>query len=197
MKALVVLAHPVPQSLTYSAARAAVDGLSAAGHDVVMLDLYREGFSPAMSPAERAAYHSDQPLIAADATRAAELVRSSQILVFVYPTWWSDVPAIMRGFFERVFIPTVAFELVPGATKVQPAMQHVRHIVGISIYGSPWVYVRAIHDGGRRMITRALRLCTGRRTRTHWLALYHIDRADAAVRSAFLERIEASMAALS
>lgn len=197
MKALVVVAHPVRESLTHSAARAALEGLTTAGHEVVLLDLYAEGFSAAMSPAERAAYHTDEPLIALDTIRAAELVRSSQILVFVYPTWWSDVPAIMRAFFERVFIPTVAFELIPGATKVRPAMQHVRHIVGISIYGSPWVYVRVIRDSGRRMITRALRLCTGRKTRTTWLALYHIERADAPVRSAFLERVKASMATLS
>lgn len=191
-----VVAHPVSGSLTHSAAQAAVDGLTTAGHEVVKLDLYAEGFSPAMSPAERAAYHSDQPLITADAERGAELVRQSQILVFVYPTWWSDVPAIMRGFFERVFIPTVAFDLVAGATRVRPAMEHVRHIVGISIYGSPWVYVRLVRDSGRRMITRALRLCTGRNTRTSWLALYHVDRADDSVRAAFLERVEASMARL-
>lgn len=197
MRALVVVAHPVAESLTHSAARTAVDGLTTAGHDVTVLDLYAEGFSPAMSPAERAAYHEATPLISPDSTRAADLVRSSEIVVFVYPTWWSDVPAIMRGFFERVFIPTVAFDLVPGAKKVRPAMRHVRHIVGISVYGSPWLYVRAMRDNGRRMITRALRLCTGRRTRTTWLALYNIDRADASVRSAFLQRVESTMARLS
>ncbi|MDQ3737558.1 MAG: NAD(P)H-dependent oxidoreductase [Actinomycetota bacterium] len=192
-----VVAHPVPESLTHSAARAAVDGLTSAGHEVAQIDLYGDGFSPAMSRAERASYHTVEPLITQDAIRAAELVRRAQILVFVYPTWWSDVPAIMRGFFERVFIPTVAFDLVPGATKVRPAMQHVRHLVGISIYGSPWMYVRAIGDNGRKMITRALRLCTGRKTHTTWLALYNVERADAPVRRAFLERVEASMAALS
>lgn len=197
MKALVVVAHPVPESLTHSAAARAVAGLRAAGHDVTVLDLYADGFAPAMSAVEREAYHSEQPLVSADAIAAADLVRESEILVFAYPTWWSDVPAIMRGFFERVFIPGVAFELDPGAGKVRPIMQHVRHLVGISIYGSPWVYVKAMHDNGRRMIARALRLCTGRKTKTTWLGLFRVDDADESVVSAFLERVENTMAGLS
>jgi len=197
VKALVVVAHPVSTSLTRAAADRAVTGLESAGHEVTLLDLYAEGFAPAMSHGERVAYHSETPLISSDAIRAAELVRSSQILVFAYPTWWSDAPAIMRGFFERVFIPSVAFELDPGAGKVKPIMDHVSHLVGISTYGSPWTYVKIVHDNGRRMITRALRMCTGRRTKTTWLGLYHIDDADDAVLTAFLERIENTMAGLS
>jgi len=72
MRALVVIAHPVETSLTHAAARRAIDGLHAAGHEVAVVDLYADGFAPAMSAGEREAYHGEQPLISADAIAAAD-----------------------------------------------------------------------------------------------------------------------------
>ena len=51
-------------------------------------------------------------------------------------------------------------------------MEHVRRIVGVSTYGSPWTYIKLITDGGRRMITRALRMSCGGARRPTWLGLY-------------------------
>ena len=80
--------------------------------------------------------------------------------------------------------------------KVRPALTNVRRIVGISTYGSPWTYVKLMQDGGRRMLTRALRLNCGVRTPTTWLGLYSIDTQGDAERRAFLDRVEHSMAHL-
>ena len=71
-----------------------------------------------------------------------------------------------------------------------------RPIVGISTYGSPRLYIAAINDNGRRILTRALRLSTGWRTRCTWLALYAMDTTTVEQRTAFLERIRTRMAAM-
>jgi NAD(P)H dehydrogenase (quinone) len=195
MKVLLVCAHPVQGSYTHSVAGAAVRGFERAGHHVTMLDLYALGFAPAMTAAERAAYHSEQPLLDPLTTGHAELVRGADVLAFVYPTWWSAPPAILKGWLERVLVTGVAFQFdVRG--KVRPALTHVRHIVGVSTYGAPWAYVKVLHDGGRRMITRALRMSCGLRTPTTWLGLYSIDTAGAAERAAFVDRVEHATARL-
>ena len=90
----------------------------------------------------------------------AALVQQAQTLVFVYPTWWSQPPAILRGWLERVLVPGVAFRF-DDKGKVRPGLQHVRRIIGISTYGAPWTYVKLLNDGGRRMLTRALRMNCG------------------------------------
>jgi hypothetical protein len=82
------------------------------------------------------------------------------------------------------------------AGKVQPGMRHVRRIVGISTYGSTWTYVKLLNDGGRRMLTRALRMSCGARTPTTWIGLYSTDTAGAEDRRAFLDRVEHRMAHL-
>lgn len=196
MKAALVTAHPRADSYCHELAVRARSGLEAAGHDVTVVDLYAEGFRAAMSAAERAAYHGEHPILDPVVERYAGLVRSAQLLVFVYPTWWSGLPAILKGWLDRVLVPGVAFEFHERTERVRPALGHVRRIVGVSTYGSPKTYVMAINDNGRRTLTRALRMCCGVRTRTSWLGLYSIDTSTDRQRAEFAARVERTMTEL-
>ena len=195
MDVVMVTAHPHADSFTAAVATAARRGMLRAGHKVDELDLYAIDFVPAMSRAERAAYHEATPLIDPMTIEQARLVRQAGALVFVYPTWWGGPPAVMRGWLERVLVPGVAFRFDEHG-KVVPALTNVQRIVGISTYGSPRRYVKLMSDGGRRMLLRALRLNCGWRTSTRWLAMYSTDTSSAAERTAFLDRVERSMARL-
>jgi NAD(P)H dehydrogenase (quinone) len=191
--ALVVVAHPCADSLTHAAAGAAIDGLTASGHVVETLDLYRIEFAAAMTTAERRSYSSDSPILDQMVRDHAALLERAKVLVFVYPTWWSGLPAMLKGWLERVLVTGVAFELDPLTKRVRPRLHHIERIVGISLYGSPRGYVRLINDNGRRILTRSLRLVCGRRTSTSWFALYSVDTADPEQRAAFLTRIRTSL----
>ena len=194
MKALVVVAHPCDDSFSHAAADRAVDGLTAAGHTVDVIDLYAEGFRAAMSYEERIAYESGDPILDPQVAAHVALLQSAQILVFVYPTWWSSMPAILKGWLERVMVPGVGFRFDEKSGKVKPGLLHVKRIVGISTYGSPRPAVWLVNDNGRRMLTRSLRMSSGLRTRTEWFGLYGMDTVSAADRTAFLARIEQRMA---
>lgn len=192
MQVLVVLAHPTPGSLNHAAADRACSALRLAGHEVDLLDLYAVGFRAAMSTEESTGYEGDEPL-RDDLTRAhAALVGRAEALVFVYPTWWSGQPAILKGWLERVLVPGVGF-VFNAKGKVRPGLGHVRHMVGISTYGSPWRYVKVVNDNGRRTLMRTIRINTGWRTRTKWLPLYAVDTATQDEREAFLARVERTM----
>ena len=158
MHAVVVVAHPRDDSYACALAARAVAGLQAGGHTVEVLDLYRLGFRTAMSAAERTAYHGDDPILDPLVAHHADVVGRAELLVFVYPTWWSGLPAIMKGWLERVMVPGVGFRFDERTGKVKPGLGHVRRIVGISTYGSPRSYVLAVNDNGRRILTRALRV---------------------------------------
>ena len=103
MRALVVHAHPSEASFSAALFVAASGALRAAGHDVATIDLYAERFNAVMSADERRAYHSDQPILDAVVGRHAELVRWADTLVFVYPTWWMGLPAILKGWVDLEF----------------------------------------------------------------------------------------------
>jgi NAD(P)H dehydrogenase (quinone) len=195
-RALVVHAHPVPGSYSHALLDAVVRGLARAGrpHDVV--HLYEEGFAAAMTAAERAAYHGDDPIVSDDVARHAALVRGAEVLVFVYPTWWHGVPAVLKGWLDRVLVPGVAFRLDPETHRVRRGLTSVRRIVGVTTYGSPRWYVAVTGDAGRRTLSRTLRLCCHRFCRTTWLGLHATDASTEEQRRAFLARVEAKVAAL-
>jgi putative NADPH-quinone reductase len=161
-----------------------------------LLDLERLGFRAAMSPDERAAYHGEDPILDPLVARHAELVGRATLLAFVYPTWWSGLPAILKGWLERVMVPGVGFRFDERSGKVRPGLTNVDTIVGVSTYGSRRAYVRAINDNGRRTLTRALRLSCGLRTRTRWIGMYGLDSSTAVQRAEFAAAVEQAMLAL-
>jgi len=195
MEVLVVCAHPHPDSFNHAIVTAVEKGCARANHHTTTLDLYALGFAAAMSAEEHRAYHGEHPIVDPMVAEHAALVQQAQTLVFVYPTWWSQPPAILRGWLERVLVPGVAFRF-DAKGKVRPGLQHVRRIIGISTYGAPWTYVKLLNDGGRRMLTRALRMNCGARTPTTWIGLYAMDTAGDRERAAFLDRVEHRMAHL-
>jgi NAD(P)H dehydrogenase (quinone) len=196
MLALVIVAHPSTDSYCHALASRAETGLLAAGHEVVVLDLYALEVRAVMTAEEREAYHGESPIVDPLIADHAALVRRAEALVFVYPTWWSGLPAVLKGWLERVMVPGVGFVLDERTNKVRPGLRQMRHLVGISTYGSPHGYVRLINDNGRRIVTRALRMSCGLRVRTGWLGLYAIDTSTPAQRQAFLARVEQKMARL-
>jgi NAD(P)H dehydrogenase (quinone) len=196
MRVLVVLANPLPDSYSHALAAAAVDVLSNGNHHVDLLDLYAIGYRAAMSADERVAYHADQPVLDPQVAEHIELLRAADTLIVVYPTWWSSMPAILKGWLERTMVPGVGF-VFDNRGRVRPGLTSCRRIVGISTYGSNRLYVRAINDNGRRTFNRALRLSTGVRTRCTWLAMYGIDSSTELDREAFLQRVRATIGALS
>ncbi len=196
MFVLVVVAHPSNESYCHALAARAAAGLRAGGHEVELLDLYALGFTVAMTAEERHAYHADQPILDPLVAEHAALVQRAEVLVFVYPTWWSGLPAILKGWLERVMVPGVGFRLDERTNKVRPGLGQMRHLIGISTYGSPRSYVRFVNDNGRRIITRALRMSCGFRVRISWLGLYAIDTSTVTDRDEFAARVERQMAAL-
>jgi NAD(P)H dehydrogenase (quinone) len=195
MHVVVVVAHPDPTSFTHAIATTARAALVEGGHDVTMLDLYEEGFRTAMSHDERLAYHSDRPILDPLAEHHAGIVQQADVLVFIYPTWWSTMPAILKGWLERVMVPGVGF-VFDEHHRVRRGLTHVHRIIGVSTYGAPWRYVKIMHDNGRRTLLRALRLNTALMTRRSWLGLYAIDATTVEERSAFLQRVERKMRSL-
>lgn len=194
---LLVHAHPCEDSFHRAVVVAAVRGLEAGGHQVTVLDLYGLDFRAAMTVEEHRAYHAEQPILDPMVAEHARLVQEATTMVFIYPTWWGSLPAIMKGWFERVMVPGVGFRLDERTGKVRPALQQVRHLVGVSTYGSPWTLVKLATDGGRRIVTRALRMSCGWTARPRWVGLYSIDTAGSVERAAFLDRVEHTMASLS
>ena len=175
MNVVVVLGNPSAESFCAAIFERIIRALELQpSHSVTAIRLADEKFATAMSTAERVAYETETPLISDETKRHAEVLLQAEALIFVYPTWWSGLPAQLKGWLERVFVLGVAFRFNKNS-KIRPNLQNIRHIIGVSTYGSPWRYVKLINDNGRRTLTRAIRMSTGFRTRSMWCGIYALD----------------------
>jgi NAD(P)H dehydrogenase (quinone) len=196
MRALVIYADPREDGLSRALLEAATRALRDGGHQVVALDLCAEGFHAVMSADERLAYHTGSPIQSDDVARHAGLVRWADTLVFVYPSWWMGLPAVLKGWLERVLVPGVAFHLDERTHRVVADLRHVRRIVGITTHRASWTSVKVMNDAGRRMLLRALAMLCHRPCRRTWLALYSVDRSGPEGRERFLRKVERELGAL-
>jgi NAD(P)H dehydrogenase (quinone) len=195
MNALVVYCHPVEGSFCSAMRDAAISGLRAAGHSVDVIDLAAEHFNPVMSKSEWDTYRRGNGDIPVGLDRDVALVKSAEIIVFVYPTWWGGLPAQLKGWLERVMLPGTAFVFNEN-NKVRPGLRNIRRIHIASTFGSPWLYVRFVNDNGRRILARAFRLNTSLRTKVSTSSLYAMDTATDQSRKSFLLSLEKKMGTL-
>lgn len=187
MRITVVHAHPSPDSFNRAVFTTVCSALS--HHTVDAFDLYADGFQPAMTSEERVAYHGDSPIIDPLVRKYADAVDAADALVFVYPTWWAGLPAIAKGWLDKVMVPGVGFGFDEHG-RVEARLRHIRRLAGVTTYGSNRWAVALTTDGGRRTIMRALRISTAVRTKKTWLGLYAMDAATADDRARFLTRVE-------
>ena len=101
MRILVVFAHPKRDSFTGRILDSFVAGLEQAGHVAEVADLYSEGFQPLLVPEDYAQWE-DRPM-PADVLREQARVERSEGIALVFPVWWWSMPAILKGWFDRVF----------------------------------------------------------------------------------------------
>jgi NAD(P)H dehydrogenase (quinone) len=200
VRVLLVHCHPNPGSFVSSLAADARRALELAGHDVRFVDLHADGFDPVFTLSERLNHTapSERKLEEFPVLRASvEALLWCDALVFVYPTWWSGQPAMLKGWIDRVLMKGVAWDLPDGASTLVPGLTHVRRIVAVTTHGSS-KFVNALEgEAGKRTITRALRLMCGLGCRTSWVAMYGLDRADERSRERFRRRVTRAMARLS
>lgn len=100
----IIIGHPDSEAFTGRVARWYAKGARTAGHKVRILDLGRTSFDPIL----RKGYSAPQSL-ERSLRKAQRDIRWANHLVVVYPNWWGSMPALLKGFFDRVFLPGFAF----------------------------------------------------------------------------------------
>lgn len=193
MRALVVYCHPVPESFCAAIRDTAMEALTARGDEVRLVDLHAENFQPVMSCAERRIYNDQAPADPALRPHIDNL-KWAEAILFVYPTWWYGLPAMLKGWLDRVWAKDVAFALPPDGGPVTPLMTHVRRLGVITTCGAPRWMSFLIGQPGRKTILRGMWMLTGRGCRTLYLAHYNMDSSTPESRAAFLAQVRRRLA---
>ncbi len=150
MNTLIVFDHPytraasenVPHQRSFTAAMAAAAerGLSSAGHEIDLIDLHADGFNPVMSAEDLAAWRQKK-VIDPQVAGYQERLLAADHLVFAFPIWWESMPALTKGFLDRVLTKGVVYS---EPKKGRPFVNHLDNLQGVTaltVMSTPtWIY---------------------------------------------------------
>ena len=210
-KILVVHSHPNPESYSAAIAQTFIEASTNASHEIRRISLYEHSsdptkcYRPNLSRSERDNYfnlidHSSTAntnsfQLAPEVKDHIESLQWCDTLVFIYPTWWMNTPASVKGFIDRTLVPGPTWEL-PSSSRtgvaslgLVPKLNNIQRIIGISTYGANNMTVFLAGDNGRRMISNAIRHSVCPNASVAWLGLYGVDTATLQQRQDFLKNV--------
>ncbi len=187
MRIHVIHAHPLKTSYLSALHNLVVDTLRARGHEVDDLDLYAEKFDPVLSAEQMRAY-IDPTKNAREVASYVARLRAAEAIVLVFPVWFDGLPAIMQGYFQRVFLPGVA-TVIDADGLFHPNLFHLKRMATVCAYGENRAAVSKKNDPPRRFVRDNLGVLIDPRGWFDYYALYDMDFSTPAKREAFLARV--------
>lgn len=195
MKVLVVYCHPCEDSFNASVLKVTLEVLAARGHDYRVCDLYREAFDPVMRAPEWHGYHDPERNLE-PVLEQAEQLKWAEAVVFIYPTWWYGLPAMLKGWLERVLVPGFAFDVPTARRGSVPKLKHINRVIVLTTCGATPFISWIMGQPGRRTLLRGFRSICGTFCRTSYLALYRMDTVSESRRLSHLKRVKRRIAGL-
>ncbi len=196
MRIQVVHCHPLTDSYDHALFRMIVETLETSGHSVVATDLYREGFHPAMTEAERRSYMGNDYDLRGVNDYAATL-KQMEGLILCFPHWWFSMPAMLKGWVDRVWGPGVAFTYDPKDRHLTPALQNIKLFGVVTSYGSPWWIVHFFAgNAGHKVLMRGMKPLCAKGARSFYMAHYDMDHSTPRSRQAFMEKVKTTVSRL-
>eukprot|EP00286_Rhodomonas_abbreviata_P015520 CAMPEP_0181329604 /NCGR_PEP_ID=MMETSP1101-20121128/23401_1 /TAXON_ID=46948 /ORGANISM="Rhodomonas abbreviata, Strain Caron Lab Isolate" /LENGTH=250 /DNA_ID=CAMNT_0023438697 /DNA_START=15 /DNA_END=767 /DNA_ORIENTATION=- len=201
-KAFIVCSNPVGESFSNAIADSVQKGLEDGGKEVRRINLYKMPkelgggeFKSLLSIQERREYfNEDEQSVLKDDKHVQYIVESLRwcdSLVLIYPTWWFNIPAILKGFFDRCFIPGVGFRYDKVAQKRMTGLQNIKKVGVCTTYGFTETEVAKAGDAGKLMISGGMTMLFAPSCQVVWQALYGMQGAQPVEdRTKFLTEVE-------
>jgi NAD(P)H dehydrogenase (quinone) len=193
MKALVVFCHPCKDSFNKGILDLVMTKLQAKGAEVRLHDLYGSGFSPVLSWDEWKGYLTCPDNLAPVSQQVADL-RWCDTLIFVYPTWWYGLPAMLKGWLDRVLLPDVAFMMPDAQHKtIRPGLRHIERLGVFTTCGASWFLTQVVGAPGKRTLTRGVGFLCKPWKKQAFAAHYLMDSSTPESRAKHLARVGAKL----
>jgi putative NADPH-quinone reductase len=150
-RVLIVVGNSKPGSFCHALASQVEEGAVSRGAETKRIALDTLRFDPIL----RVGFGGDQPL-EEDLVAAQEAIRWADHLVFVYPTWWGTMPALLKGFVDRVFLPGFAFQYRKGSALWDKLLKGRSAQLIVTMDSPPWYYRWLLGAPGHRAMKKGI-----------------------------------------
>ena len=195
MKVVVVFNHPYEGSYCNAILDSVTRGLQQANHETDIINLDKDGFNPVMTAQDLKAFRDKQPADPMVIEYKHRLEQADHV-VFIFPIWWELMPAMMKGFIDKVIFPGIAFDYADNSnTRMKPLLTKIKGVTLITTMNTPRILYRVIFGNP---VQKALMVGTfwklGYKNRK-WISLTMVKQASVEKRKLWLTRIEKTFAA--
>jgi NAD(P)H dehydrogenase (quinone) len=194
MRVMVLHAHPVETSYNRALYTAVLETLAAKGHQADPVDLYAERFDPVMSREGRLNYHHVPDNITPELKPYVDRLMAAEAVVIVCPVWNYGFPAILKGYFDKVFMPGVSFVLEGGdgddKGKLVPNLKHIKRLAFVTSYGGDRLRTWLMGDPPRRIAMRWGWVTFGGWRPPTYLALYDMNNVSRTQLEGFITKVK-------
>lgn len=195
MRTLIVFNHPYEGSYCNAILHAVHKGLQIGGHEVDIIHLDNDRFRPAMTKADLKAFVDHQP-IDPQVIDYSERLRQTDHLIFIFPIWWDIMPAMTKGFIDRVLFPGVVYDHHPRGFGLVPLLDNLKSITMITTMNKPkLMYSLFIGNLIRKAMLKSVFKAMGYRN-LRWISFTSVKRVSHEKRVRWLDNLEKQFSTL-
>lgn len=156
MRTVLVFNHPYGGSFCSAILKAVTNGLQKAGHEVDLMHLDNDGFNPVMTQDDLKAFVAHQP-IDPQVINYNKRLKDANNLIFIFPIWWDIMPAMTKGFIDRVLFPGVLYDHHPRGFGLVPLLKNLKSVTIITTMNKPQIlYSLLIGNLIRKVMLRSV-----------------------------------------
>ena len=193
MNCLIVTTHPLDESLCKLLSKHIENKLVKTGHDVSVEDLYADKFEPVLTAKERESYYKES-YDSSNVTLQVVRLQKAEALILIFPTWWFGFPAMLKGWFDRVWAPGIAYDHASDYGPITPRLENLKKVLVVTTLGSSWWVDRLImRQPVKRIIKMALLGTCTKKGKLQFLSLYNSEKLNEKKIEVFKERIDKSL----
>lgn len=186
----IIYAHPWDGSLNKAILETVINGLNSKNEKYQIIDLNKDNFNPVLTQSELALFskgeHQD-PLV----TQYQSMLKNTNELIIIFPIWWYDVPAILKGFWDKVMLKGFAY--TEGSFGLKGELTHIRSAKVITTAQSPRWYLKMFAGNPIQgtFINASLKGVGIKNVK--WYHCSHITKGDNKKREAFLTKLQGTI----
>lgn len=141
MKVVIVFNHPYAGSFCNAILQSVTNGLTNGNHQVDLIHLDKDNFNPVMTAADLKGFRDKKP-IDPKVIEYSNMIKNADHLIFIFPIWWELMPAMTKGFIDKVIFPGVAYDYTNAEnTRMKPLWNNLKGVTIITTMNTPnWLY---------------------------------------------------------
>ena len=196
MKVTIVFNHPYEGSYCNAILNAVIKGLQKANHEIDLIHLDKDNFNPVMTSADLKAFIDKKP-IDPKVIEYKQRLEQADHLVFIFPIWWELMPALTKGFIDKVIFPGVAYDYMNASNiLMKPLLTNIKSVTMITTMNTPnWLYWLLFGNAIKKAMLLGTFFKMGYKNRK-WISFNRVKMVTQEKRTAWLTKLESRFASL-